>query len=245
MNTNPAVRAVVFDFYGTLAPGSSLAQRAASRIAVADSLGCDRDRFDAVVRKSFTERATGRTGDAVATMAWLAARCGVEVSERQAREAYRRRLEAERVFMAPRPEAVEVLAALRRRGIRLGVLSDCTHELAELWPQLPFAPLVDAAAFSVHTGVRKPAAVTYQGVCARLDVTPQDCLYVGDGGSNELSGARAAGLRAVQLCGPEFADCHTYDAEHGWTGEVITDLREVVGIVVGSASDAVSGSERS
>ena len=228
---NPAFRAVVFDFYGTLAPGSSVAERAASRVAVADSLGCDRDRFDTVVRESFTERATGRTGDPVATMIWLAARCGVEVSDRRAREAYRRRLEAERVFMAPRPEALEVLAGLRCRGVRLGVLSDCTHELAELWPQLPFAPFVDAAAFSVHTGVRKPAAATYYGVCERLDVTPQDCLYVGDGGSNELSGACAAGLHAVQLCGPEFTDCHTYDAERDWTGEVITDLRDVLGIV--------------
>lgn len=201
-------------------------------------LGCDRGRFDAAVRASFTERATGRTGDPVATLRWLATQCGVEVSESQARAAYQHRLAAERAFMSPRPEALGVLAALRSRGLRVGVLSDCTHELAQLWPQLPFALYVDAPVFSVHTGIRKPAAAMYQAVCRQLRVAPQHCLYVGDGGSNELTGARAAGLRAVQLCGPEFADCHTYDAERDWRGEVISDLRDVLNMLgIGQSPD--------
>jgi putative hydrolase of the HAD superfamily len=231
VNPAPVIQAVIFDFYGTLAPGSTAIQRNASRAGVADALGCDRDRFDAVVRATFTQRATGRAGDPIATLRWLAARCGVEVSDERARAAYAIRLAAERAFMAPRTEALGVLAELHDSQVRVGVLSDCTHELAELWPQLPFAPFVDTAVFSVHTGIRKPAPAMYQRVCTGLRVAPRHCLYVGDGGSNELTGARECGLRAVQLRGPEFAACHTYDAERNWRGEVIADLRDVLDIV--------------
>jgi len=222
-----AAAGAVFDFYGTLAPGTSVDERDEARAAVAQTLGCDPVAFAAAIRASFGERARGRTGDPLATMRWLAARCGVEISADDAQRAYNTRLEVERAFMRPRPEAVEVLSTLNAAGLKIGVLSDCTHELPHCWLELPFAPFVDAAVFSVETGKRKPDPAMYAEVCARIGAEPSDCLYVGDGGSNELTGAKAAGFRAIQLRGPEFAGAHTYDAEAGWDGEIITDLREI------------------
>jgi putative hydrolase of the HAD superfamily len=31
-----------------------------------------------------------------------------------------------------------------------------------------------------------------------LKVTPEECLYIGDGGSHELEGARSLGMQAIQ-----------------------------------------------
>ncbi|MGH8889597.1 MAG: hypothetical protein ACRDV3_07510 [Acidothermaceae bacterium] len=47
----------------------------------------------------------------------------------------------------------------------------------------------------------------------------------------ELSGARANGMRAIQIRGREFATAHTYDAETTWDGEIITDLRELFAVL--------------
>ena len=44
----------------------------------------------------------------------------------------------------------------------------------------------------------KPAPAIFRQCAQMLDVKPEDCLYVGDGGSQELTAARALGMRAVQ-----------------------------------------------
>jgi putative hydrolase of the HAD superfamily len=83
--------------------------------------------------------------------------------------------------------------------LKIGVLSDCTDEIPILWPASVYADLVDAAVFSCVLGVRKPDQRTYAAVLTDLHVPAERCVYVGDGGSSELSGARTAGLRPVLL----------------------------------------------
>ena len=224
------MHAVVFDFYGTLTPGTTVLERDVARTAVARALAADPAAFASAVRDSFDIRARGGAGDMSATMRWLAARCGIDPSDADIERACAVRLSSELAFMTPRAATLGVLAALRAGGISVGVLSDCTHELPIHWPALPYAPFVDAAVFSVETGRRKPDPAMYGEICTRLHAAPTDCLYVGDGGSNELTGARAAGLRAFQLRGPEFVGAHTYDAEIDWDGDAIHDLREILPI---------------
>ncbi len=45
----------------------------------------------------------------------------------------------------------------------------------------------------------------YETACAHLGVDPGECLYVGDGGSQELSGATAVGMTAFRLTAPDLA----------------------------------------
>ena len=47
-------------------------------------------------------------------------------------------------------------------------------------------------------GVRKPDPAIYRTCLRRLGIAPEECLYVGDGGSFELETARSLGLQAVQ-----------------------------------------------
>ena len=42
------------------------------------------------------------------------------------------------------------------------------------------APLLDAHVFSVEVGMCKPDPGIYAEACRRLDVRPDECLYVGD-----------------------------------------------------------------
>jgi putative hydrolase of the HAD superfamily len=126
----------------------------------------------------------------------------------------------------PRANAVEVLTALRAKGLRIGLLSDCSAELPELWADLPLADLVDEPVFSALVGERKPHRAMYTTVCERLGVEPTECLYVGDGGSNELTGATAFGMRAVLIADADWATGHRFDSDD-WHGESVADLSEV------------------
>ena len=46
--------------------------------------------------------------------------------------------------------------------------------------------------------MKKPDRTVYEEAARRLGVEIKDCIFVGDGGSNELQGARNAGMNAIQ-----------------------------------------------
>ncbi|MFV2103347.1 HAD family hydrolase [Micromonospora sp. LOL_024] len=224
----PRFQAVLFDFFGTL---TRPVQRGAGHRRTAELLNCPPDTFVQVLDGSFYERACGRLGSAEATLRWVCEQAGVRPSEQMLRAAVAARHRAVRADTRLRNEAVGTLRALRRRGVRTGVISDCTHELPLFLPELAIAPLLDVQVFSIQAGRCKPDAALYLAACARLGLHPQDCLYVGDGGSQELTGARRAGLSAVRLATPDLAQHLVFNLDAGWTGPVLGSLGEVLDLV--------------
>jgi putative hydrolase of the HAD superfamily len=224
------VRAVVFDYFGTLTPTVLTLSTVEEQRALAGPLGVDPDEFEQAWHTSFAERSTGRTGDLAATIRLLAERLGAHPTDEGIADAILVRSAAYRRSATPRPEAVEVLRAVRDRGLKVGVVSDCSDELVVLWPELPIAEFVDATVFSSVVGRRKPDPVMYRLACERLGVDASSCLYVGDGGSGELTGAVSAGMRAVLLADADWANGHRYDADD-WSGESVHHLRDVPNLV--------------
>ena len=224
-------RAVVFDFYGTLAPGRSAPEQIEARTEQAAALGVDPERFDAELNATMDERFRGAGGSVSGQLAWIARRLGVEPTPEAVEAATVTRLKHERRFGQLRPDAEPVLRALHERGLRIGVVSDCSAELPDYFAELPIARFVDAPVFSFVTGHRKPAPENYLTCCAGLGVDPAECVYVGDGGSNELSGARALGMRAIHLDVTAEADSPVYEKHSSWDGEVVTSLSEVPGLI--------------
>jgi len=223
-----AVRAVVFDFYGTLTVGRTGALQRAAREAQAMALGVDATAFDAELTATIDERFRGAGGDVRGSLAWLCERLGHRPSAEQLDTAATVRLQRERVFGEPRPEAPEVLAALRDRGHKIGLVSDCSAELPAYFAGLPVAPYIDAPVFSFLTGARKPEPANYLTCCEALRVEPADCVYVGDGGSNELAGARAVGMRAVHLAVPAEQGSVVYGRHTAWDGEAVSSLTDLL-----------------
>jgi putative hydrolase of the HAD superfamily len=221
------VGAVVFDFYGTLTPSTPAAVWLEHVRLVAAAMGVDGGALGAALRASAAERFTGALGGLPETLRALAGRLGAELSDLQLAEACRVRRTVQRKLLALRPEALPTISWLRERGLKIGVLSDCTVELPEAWPGLPVSALVDAAVFSCEVGLRKPDARLFALVTDRLGVSPANCLYVGDGGGHELSGARSAGLRPVMLAGRDWHQGDVHDREDDWDGPRIGSLADL------------------
>jgi putative hydrolase of the HAD superfamily len=127
--------------------------------------------------------------------------------------------------LVPRPEALPTLQELRRRGHRLGMISACSQEVADVWERAPFADLFDSAVFSCSVGFSKPDSRIYALACAELDVQARDCLFVGDGANDELPGAERAGMTAVQLRPP--GEQLTPEGER-WEGRCVGRLSGVL-----------------
>ena len=217
--------AVVFDFFGTLTPVSPDQVWAGNARRLAAALGAPPDALLAALDESFPERITGELGDVRQTLRVLADRLGVQPSADQLDDASQVRREIQESMFVLRPEALPVIRRLRAIGLKIGVLSDCTSELPDAWSRLPLAGLVDAPVFSCIERTRKPDPRLFRTVAANLRAEPAACLYVGDGGGRELTGASDVGMRAVLLAGQGWLAHRS--TEIGWTGPRIGSLTDL------------------
>lgn len=99
-------------------------------------------------------------------------------------------------LLSPDPEVTDLLGELSGRH-RVAVLSNCHEREIRCWPDSPLAPLVDGFVASSRIGVMKPSVEAYLHTCRELDIAPAASVFVGNGSSGELSGARDAGFGRV------------------------------------------------
>jgi putative hydrolase of the HAD superfamily len=97
------------------------------------------------------------------------------------------------------PEVPEVLAALRRQGLRLGIVSNWDERLPGLLDDLGLARSFDAVVYSSAVGVEKPDRRIFARALELLAVEPGAVLHVGDSRLEDVEGAEAAGLAARHL----------------------------------------------
>ena len=224
----PAYRAVLFDFFGTL---TRSVQRGPQHADIARALGCDPDIVLGVLDRTFRTRARGAFGSAEATLRFVTEQAGGRPRQDQLEAAMPARIDALRADTVLRSDAVSTLTALKQRGLATALISDCTHELPAFLPALPVADLLDTQVFSVELGVCKPDPKIYLTACARLGVAPDQCLYIGDGGSQELTGAEAVGMTAVRLAAPDLKNHLVFDQDDTFDGQTITTLTDVLTLV--------------
>lgn len=192
--------------------------------------GAPVDRFVAGWLATFDQRATGIFPTSQSNIEFVCRSLHVTPTDLQLRAAIQLRYDFEKRHIVPRPGALQTLRAVRSLGLKTGLISDCSSDLPQIWSETPFAPLFDAAVFSCCAKVRKPNSKIYLEACQKLAVEPTCCLYVGDGGSRELTGASEVGMTAVLLAWPEErnnADTHRIGAED-WNGRRISDLEELL-----------------
>ncbi len=101
-------------------------------------------------------------------------------------------------FSAIPVESIELLKKLQEKDLMIGLISNSFSDERDLIVESPLYPLFDVTMISYETGLYKPDPAVFKAMIEKLGVKPEECLYVGDGGSRELYGARDAGMNAVQ-----------------------------------------------
>jgi len=97
------------------------------------------------------------------------------------------------------PEVVDTLHKLRDQGYQLALISNASTAEVQAWPESPLQSLFDASVFSCDVGMKKPDPAIYHYTAERLGVDAQQCVFVGDGGSDEHHGAHASGMTPLWL----------------------------------------------
>jgi putative hydrolase of the HAD superfamily len=195
------VSAVIFDWGGTLTPWHTIDQEELWRAICAPH--CDEARVtDTVAVLRSAERSLWEISEREqrsATLEQLFARAGVEPSEAFL-DGYFRAWEPHTLTD---PDAAGVMRELRRRGIKIGVLSNTMWPRARherIFTRDGLLDLIDGAVYSSEIPWTKPHPEAFRAAMAAVGVTrPQDAVYVGDRPFDDVHGAHEAGMRTVLI----------------------------------------------
>jgi len=194
-----AVRAVIFDWGGTLTPwhqidhGELWRQACAPHFPAGQVAGIAAAICAAEQGLWQVSRDSGQS----ATLDHVFAQAGVAATEGLLASYY--------ALWDPHtytdPDVAPLLRYLRERGIRVGVLSNT------MWPRTAHErvfrrdevlSLIDGAIYSSEIPWVKPQAQAFRAAMAAVGMTdPGECVYVGDRPYDDVHGAKSMGMRAV------------------------------------------------
>lgn len=188
-----AIRAVIFDLYGTLVRTG----RPVFRRAMRELLDVDRRAWTEYVR---TVLLVTPFDSREAFLDRILADLGTATSRAQ-RESAAARLDEELTSVHTLPGVPALLDFLRRRGLRLGLLSNLASPYGEVLDAPGLSGRFDAVALSCERGLAKPEPALYTELCAELNVEPGETLMVGDSPRNDVAAPRRLGMRSLQVGG--------------------------------------------
>jgi putative hydrolase of the HAD superfamily len=200
------VRAVLFDFYGTLAHWSGESHGYTVVFAQFgcplpdDVLGAYMARDDGVAHQEHSANAATYEAWVRSRLRDLTTACRVPAAECEGLiDALRA---ADQGDMVAYPEAAATLAALADAGFAIGVSSNWGWELDPFLEQVGLRHLVDAAVTSARAGARKPHPQMYAVSLAAVGVGATEAVFVGDSWGPDVEGPQHAGMAAVHLWRP-------------------------------------------
>ncbi|PYI81895.1 MAG: HAD family hydrolase [Verrucomicrobia bacterium] len=91
------------------------------------------------------------------------------------------------------------LDRLKRRGLKLGVISNWDERLRPLLRELRLAPFFEAIIISCEQGCLKPSPRIFEIASELFAVPPPAVLHVGDNRDEDFAGARSVGMSALLL----------------------------------------------
>jgi len=144
--------------------------------------------------------------------------------------------ETEVILRRCREEAPEMLSQLKKRGIRMGIISN-TGSFTQVHRSLESYGLrhyFEKIGLSSSYGIRKPHGFLFRDMLNRMNTAADRTLYVGDTISRDVAGALNGGLLgSIQICS-EFTKLSDGNNPEGMEPSYrIYDLSPIPGIVDG------------
>lgn len=190
------VQAVIFDLFETLI--TEWGHRKYLKSEMCADLGIDREDFNRHWDKLDEARYLGKVGF-VEALRYVCGQCGIETDEAVMARMLALHVETKTACLEYiHPEVFTLLDALKAKGLKLAIVSNCSAEEIIGIRQSKLASYFDEIILSCDIGLKKPDVRIYQETARLLGVAEEACVFVGDGGSHELEGARTAGMTAIQ-----------------------------------------------
>jgi putative hydrolase of the HAD superfamily len=203
----PVVRAVIFDWGGTLTPWHTVDLAEQWRVYARSLVGAQPQGRDAeelaaaILAAETTAWARLKSDGTSATLAEVLEQAGVDTDH----PGHPAALSAYEEFWEPHsftdPDVAPLFAGLRQRQVKIGILSNTIWSRTfhdGVFARDGVLHLIDGAVYSSELTHAKPHRVAFRAAMAAVGVgDPAACVYVGDRPFEDVHGAQRAGMRAV------------------------------------------------
>lgn len=189
------IKAVIFDMYETLITHYdsplyfSMHMAADSRIPV--------EEFQTLWMPTDTERTIGQLSfeDAIRDILMKTDRYSDELLNHIIAKRYAIKKDC---FNHLHSEIIPMLTKLKEQGIKIGLISNCFSEEAVVIRESTLFPYFDAVYLSYEQGLKKPDPEIFKRCMNELQLTAEECVFIGDGGSHELEASGSLGMKPLQ-----------------------------------------------
>jgi putative hydrolase of the HAD superfamily len=222
--------AIIFDLFGTLVDSYSVQGYNRLLTDMASALELHYEDFSKPWRDTTYEPGIGIFKTTEESIRYICNIFKVSISDKNIKKCEQIRLENTRKALTPKNGVVDILKSLRVLGYKIGLITNCSAEVPLLWKNTEFFYLFDVTIFSASVGMKKPDAQIYNLACEQLGVEPNECLYIGDGDSNELSGSSQLDMDAVMIRDPNEIDPYRL-VEVDWDGRKIENFTEIMDLI--------------
>ena len=221
-------KAVFFDLFFTLA---NLEYQSENEFTL---LNISRQEWEASAENAdvYQQRATGKLKTEKEMLESMVAGLPFSVTENQLEKLVEIRNDRYRKSLTKiHPDIISTLKELKDSGIKLCLVSNADIIDKKYWDISPLKDYFDAVIFSCDVGIVKPDVKIYQLAMEKLSVSPTESIFAGDGGSNELYGAKAAGMTTVLTEFLIVKDRQTKEKITKSADFIISNFKEILNIV--------------
>ena len=191
------MKTVIYDLFETLV--TEWGKHKYTNREIASDLGVDEQAFRLESAKLRRGRYLGEIPDSIQAFRIILENLNINRSENLLKQIAEKREECKRkCFDNIDPEIIDLLSALKENGCKIGLISNCSVEEIKGFKDCAIYNYFDAVVLSCDVGLVKPDAKIYEYCSSILNVQPANCFFVGDGGSDELNGAKNAGMNPLR-----------------------------------------------
>ncbi|MDA3839254.1 MAG: HAD-IA family hydrolase [Candidatus Delongbacteria bacterium] len=189
----------IFDFFHTLTEKES---KWGNWPWTSDFLGIDREVWGEQLQFYSEDRLKGRITYAFDFMKLLVMNLDPSISDEKIREVLVSRQKRFDYSVINIPNyVIETLKTMKAKGKKLGLITNADSMELAAWDECPIAELFDVTIHSCKVDMMKPEQQIYELCLKELGSSAQESVFVGDGGSNELIGARECLLTTIMVEG--------------------------------------------
>lgn len=145
----------------------------------------------------------------------------------------------------PVPHAGESVTALRKRGLRIGLISNTGRSpgraLRRVLHDMGIGASINAMVFSDEHGACKPRRSIFEALREQLGLPFEEIAFVGDNIYADVHGSMQCGMFGIHFRPPMRGTAVAPDVDHGLQiipDATIADLRELAAVIEGLQGDS-------
>lgn len=180
----------------------------------------------------YIKRATGKEKNPQKIIEDIINKIEVSVSESEKLEILKLREERfKKSLIDIDPIIFSVLLDIKENGKKICLISNADIIDIMYWDRSPLNELFDEKIFSCEAGYLKPKNKIYEIALEKMNANPEKCIFIGDGGSDELKGAKEVGMKTILAGHLLKRDKEQHSALKEFADYYIEDFREIKDIL--------------